>query len=94
VGKLEHLRVIAPQLLAHAVGQTIALVLQVVGDPRPLAQLGKGGLVPTGRPGPASLKAGRFTTALRVQGGVRGLLAQRRQFHPERSAARSVRNSQ
>src|SRR5882724_9380923 len=39
VSELEHLRVIAPELLTHAAGQTSALVLQLVGQPRPLAQL-------------------------------------------------------
>jgi hypothetical protein len=39
VSELEHLRVIAPELLTHAPGQTIAFLLQVVGHPRPLAQL-------------------------------------------------------
>src|SRR6516225_2106620 len=34
---------------------------------------GLGGLLPTGRPGPASLKADRFTTALGVQGRVGAL---------------------
>src|SRR6266404_6348863 len=39
VSELEHLRVIAPELLTHAAGQTSAFLLQVVGHPRPLAQL-------------------------------------------------------
>src|SRR6266436_5798614 len=33
------LRVIAPELLTHAAGQTSAFLLQLVGHPRPLAQL-------------------------------------------------------
>src|SRR5882672_7672350 len=39
VSELEHLRVIAPELLTHAAGQTSAFLLQLVGHPRPLAQL-------------------------------------------------------
>src|SRR5438128_6990395 len=39
VSELDHLRVIAPQLLTHAAGQTRALLLQLVGHPRPLTQL-------------------------------------------------------
>src|ERR1700730_17115587 len=39
VSELEHLRVIAPELLTHAAGQTSAFLLQIVGHPRPLAQL-------------------------------------------------------
>src|SRR6202022_4803891 len=39
VSELEHLRVIAPELLTHAAGQTTAFLLQLVGHPRPLAQL-------------------------------------------------------
>src|SRR6202158_3331638 len=39
VSELEHLRVIAPQLLTHAAGQTRAFLLQGVGHPRPLAPL-------------------------------------------------------
>jgi hypothetical protein len=38
VSEFEHLRVIAPELLTHAAGQTSAFLLQVVGHPRPLAQ--------------------------------------------------------
>jgi hypothetical protein len=33
VSQLEHLRVIAPEMLTHAAGQTSALLLQVVGGP-------------------------------------------------------------
>ena len=39
VAEGQHLRVITPQLLAHAVGQTTALALQILGHPRPFAQL-------------------------------------------------------
>src|SRR6266446_971838 len=39
VRELEHLRVIAPELLTHPAGQTSALLLQIVDHPRPLAQL-------------------------------------------------------
>src|SRR6266436_5408762 len=39
VSELDHLGVIAPQLLTHAAGQTSAFLLQIVGHPRPLAQL-------------------------------------------------------
>ena len=39
VRELEHLRVIAPELLTHAAGQTGAFLLQVVRHARPLAQL-------------------------------------------------------
>ena len=45
VRELEHLRVIAPQLLTHPAGQTSAFLLQIVGHPRPLAQLHNHGLV-------------------------------------------------
>src|SRR5947208_11372220 len=44
VSELEHLRVIAPQLLTHPAGQTSAFLLQIVGHPRPLAQLHNHGL--------------------------------------------------
>src|SRR6266404_5850878 len=33
VSELEHLRVIAPELLTHAAGQTSAFLLQLVGHP-------------------------------------------------------------
>jgi hypothetical protein len=39
VRKLEHLRVIAPELLTQAAGQTTAFLLQVVRHARPLAHL-------------------------------------------------------
>jgi hypothetical protein len=39
LGNFKHLRVIPPQLLAHAIGQTTALLLQVVDHARPLTQL-------------------------------------------------------
>src|ERR1700732_484675 len=38
VSELEHLRVIAPELLTHPAGQARAFLLQVVGYTRPLAQ--------------------------------------------------------
>jgi len=48
VSELENLRVIAPELLTHAAGQTSSLLLQLVGHPRPLAQLHNYWLVATG----------------------------------------------
>ena len=39
VAQLEQLRVVAPELLADAVGQAHALLLQLLGQARPLAQL-------------------------------------------------------
>ena len=38
-GEFQHLRIVPPQLLANAIGQSAALALQIVGHPRPLAQL-------------------------------------------------------
>jgi hypothetical protein len=38
VGQFGHLWVISPQLLAQAVGQACPLLLQFIGDARPLAQ--------------------------------------------------------
>src|SRR5208283_1920077 len=45
VGHLQHLRVIAPQLLADPVGQAGALLSEVVGDARPFAQFDDRGIV-------------------------------------------------
>ena len=45
VGQLQHLRVIAPQQLADPVGQAGALLAQVVGDSRPLAQFDDRGII-------------------------------------------------
>ena len=42
VAQLEQLRVVAPELLADAVGQAHALLLQLLGQARPLAQLDHG----------------------------------------------------
>jgi hypothetical protein len=39
VGQLYGLRIVPPQLLADPIGQTRALLLQLVGHTRPLAQL-------------------------------------------------------
>ena len=39
VGQFGRLRIVPPQLLAQAIGKTCALLLQFVGDARPLAQL-------------------------------------------------------
>jgi hypothetical protein len=45
VADRERLRVVAPQLLAHAVGEPIALLLQILGHARPLAQLNDNGVL-------------------------------------------------
>ena len=39
VGQLDRLRIVPPQLLADPIGQPCALLLQLVGHARPLAQL-------------------------------------------------------
>ena len=45
VGQLDGLRIVPPQLLANPIGQAGALLLQLVGDARPLAQLDHQGII-------------------------------------------------
>ena len=56
IGQFEQLRVVAPKLLADAVAQAHALLLKLLGQARPLAQLDDGGVASLH--GPEQLRVG------------------------------------
>jgi PAS domain S-box-containing protein len=56
VGELQQLRIVAPELLADAVAQAHALLLQLLGQARPLAQLDHGRVA--GLHGPEQVRVG------------------------------------
>jgi hypothetical protein len=77
IGAGEHLRVIAPQLLVHALGQTTALLPQILGHARPFAQFDDHRIVnrygpkgvPVGAQAVASTRASRQSSPACVGAG-------------------------